>query len=244
MTMTAVIGGKTAPGVTTVALAASWAAGRPVTVVDADPLGGDVLPGMLPGRTDNSGGLLQWIVATRRGSAQQAAERLPAFGVQASADHPVTVIAGIQSPSQAATLTGSWDRVATALTHHEGDIVVDLGRAHDQSGWALVSGADRVLLVVRPTARAVHAAGWALAQLQQRLGDLDRVRLVVNGPGPYSPGEVGEVLGFGSCVHVPSDRKAAAMLTDGAPFAERALLRSRLVRACSELLPARQEARA
>lgn len=241
MTLTAVIGGKAAPGVTTLSLAMAWAADRPVVVIDADPFGGDVVPGMLPGRADNSGGLLPWLVATRRAGALQAAAQLPSFGVAVSEQVPLTVVAGIQSPSQAGTLTSSWERLATACEHVEGaDVVVDLGRAHDETGWSMLSGADQVVLVVQPTARSVHGAGWVLAQLRARLGDLNRVRLVVNNSGPYTAEEVADALEFESAVRVPADRKAAAMLTEGALFVERSLLRSRLIRACNGLVAQRQ----
>lgn len=237
MTLTAVIAGKGAPGATTVTLAAAWSSQRPVIVVDADPFGGDVLPGMLAGRADNSGGLLQWHVATRRAGALEAAARLASFGVAVSSEVPMTVVAGIQSPSQAGTLAGSWDRIATALEHVEDhDVVVDLGRAHDQSAWPIVSAAEKTLLVVQPTTRSVQSALWVAAQLEQRLGDLDPVQLVVNGPGPYTPSEVGEALRFETHETIPTDRKAAAMLTEGAPFLERSLRRSRLVRAATGLL--------
>ena len=52
-----------------------------------------------------------------------------------------------------------------------------------------------------------------------RLGDLDRVRLVVNGAGPYAPDQVREVLEFERADRVdqlPADPRAAASLVDGA----------------------------
>lgn len=241
MTLTVVLGGKAAPGVTTVSLAMAWAADRPVVLIDADPRGGDVVPGMLPGRAVGSGGLLPWLVATRRSGALQAAARLQSFGIAVSEQVPLTVVPGIQSPSQAGTLTSSWDRLATACEHVEGaDVVVDLGRAHDETGWSMVGCADQVVLVVQPTARSVHGAGWVVAQLRARLGDLNRVRLVVNNAGPYTADEVAKALEFDDAVRVPADRRAAAMLTEGAPFAERSLLRSRLVRSCTSLVAQRQ----
>jgi len=45
------------------ALTLTWP--RPVLLVDADPAGGDVVPGLLPGRVSTESGLLSWSVATR-----------------------------------------------------------------------------------------------------------------------------------------------------------------------------------
>ncbi len=46
----AVLAGKASPGATTVAAALTLTWPRPVLLVDADPAGGDVVPGLLPGR--------------------------------------------------------------------------------------------------------------------------------------------------------------------------------------------------
>ncbi len=50
MTAVAVLAGKASPGATTVAAALTLTWPRPVLLVDADPAGGDVVPGLLPGR--------------------------------------------------------------------------------------------------------------------------------------------------------------------------------------------------
>ncbi len=61
----AVLAGKASPGATTVAAALTLTWPRPVLLVDADPAGGDVVPGLLPGRVSTESGLLSWSVATR-----------------------------------------------------------------------------------------------------------------------------------------------------------------------------------
>jgi len=50
VTAVAVLAGKASPGSTTVAAALTLTWPRPVLLVDADPAGGDVVPGLLPGR--------------------------------------------------------------------------------------------------------------------------------------------------------------------------------------------------
>ena len=66
MTVVAVTGGKAGSGATTAALALGLSWPGPVLLVDADPCGGDMVPGMLPGRVGTERGLLSWLVATRR----------------------------------------------------------------------------------------------------------------------------------------------------------------------------------
>ena len=72
-----------------------------------------------------------------------------------------------------------------------------------------------VLLATRPTLRGVHHARHALAALTAGIGDVGRVRLLVCGPGPYEPGEVGRAVGLEVAVTLPADAAAAQVLSDG-----------------------------
>jgi SAF domain len=74
MTVVAVTGGKAGPGATTAALALGLSWPGAVLLVDADGAGGDMVPGMLPGRVGTERGLLSWLVATRRYTVLQAAQ--------------------------------------------------------------------------------------------------------------------------------------------------------------------------
>ncbi|TWP34462.1 MinD/ParA family ATP-binding protein [Leekyejoonella antrihumi] len=240
MSVTVVTAGKASPGATTIALALSWATARAVTVVDADPAGGDVVPGMLAGRAGTATGLLSWMVATRRCSATQTSARMAEHSLLVDEPADLQVVPGVQSVVQAPQVLACWDRLATALERAGGrEIVVDTGRLGSDSCWPVITGADRVLLVTAPTSRSIHAAVSAASMLRERLGDLDAVWLVVNGPGPYATSAVAEALRMGGRVtRVPTDRRAAAALTEGAPWVPRTLVRSALVRAARVLATA------
>ena len=192
MTAIAVVAGKAAPGATTVATALALAAQEPVLLVDADPAGGDVVPGLLPGRASTDTGLLSWLVATRHMTAMDATAVLAEHALTLPEAGDVWVLPGLQAPAQAGLLvSGGWSRLATTVERCgpvlERTVIVDAGRLSDSIGWPVVDACDIVLLVVRPTARSVQAAAAATQLLRVRLGDLDRVRLVVNGAGPVRP---------------------------------------------------------
>jgi len=72
VTAVAVLAGKAAPGATTVAAALTLSWPGPVILVDADPAGGDVMAGLLPGRASTESGLLSWSVAGRHLPAMEA----------------------------------------------------------------------------------------------------------------------------------------------------------------------------
>ena len=76
MSVIALTGGKAGPGATTAALALGLSWPAPVLLVDADACGGDMVPGMLPGRVGTDRGLLSWLVATRRHTVMEAAQSL------------------------------------------------------------------------------------------------------------------------------------------------------------------------
>lgn len=239
MTITVVCAGKTSPGATCTALALALGWPRPLLLVDADPAGGDVVPGFLPGRVDaEQSGVLAWLVASRRASAAEAARLLPQFAVAIPEAGDLWLLPGPVTPAQGAALAGGWERISQGLeefTRGGRDVLVDAGRLGDTSCWPLLARADRVLLVVRPTARSVQATVHTAALLRDRLGDLDRVALVVAGAGPYSSTEVATGLGFPSAQRLPADPRAAAGLVDGAGGGLRGVTRSRLVRAAGDL---------
>ena len=115
------------------------------------------------------------------------------------------------------------------------DVVVDVGRLGEASGWPVIAACDVVVLVVRPTARSVQGARAAADTLRARLGDLDAVRLLVNGAGPYPPAQVAQQLGVARVEVIPADPRAATALVDGSVATVRGLTRSRLVRAAGLL---------
>lgn len=240
MTGVAVVAGKAAPGATTVAVALTLAWPRPVLLVDADPAGGDVTAGLLPGRAGTESGLLSWAVSCRHLPAMEATAAMADHSLALPEAGDAWVMPGLQSAAQAATLSGgAWGRLAQAVERAPSvlsrDVVVDGGRLGDGSCWPVIAACELVLLVVRPTARSVQGARAASELLRQRLGDLDAVQLVVNGAGPYRAADVAAALGLERAHVTPADSRAAAALVDGSVATVRGLARSKLVRAAGQL---------
>lgn len=240
MTVVAVTGGKAGPGATTAALALGLSWPGPVLVVDADACGGDMVPGMLPGRVGTDRGLLSWLVATRRHTVLEAAQVLAEHVVSLPEAPAVWLMPGVQHGGQAQPLaSGGWERLARVLerepTAAGRDVIVDTGRLSCGSCWPVLAVADQILLAARPTARSVQGARGAADQLREHLGDLGVVRLVICGAGEYSAKAVSEQLGIAVVGVLPQDRSAAAVLTEGAAAGMRSLKRSRLLRSAASL---------
>lgn len=240
MTAVAVLAGKASPGATTLAAALTLSWPGPVLLIDADPAGGDVVAGLLPGRASTETGLLSWLVACRHLPAPQATAALVEHVLALPEAGDAWVMAGLQSPAQAGTLTGGgWARLAAAVARCRSvlgrDVLVDAGRLGEHTGWPVIAACDVVLLVVRPTARSMKGARPATEALRRRLGDLDRVALVVNGAGSYSVSQTAAQLGIERVKTTPADPRAAAALVDGSVATARGLIRTRLLRAAGQL---------
>jgi MinD-like ATPase involved in chromosome partitioning or flagellar assembly len=240
MTVVAVTGGKAGPGATTSALALGLSWPGAVLLVDADGAGGDMVPGMLPGRVGTELGLLSWLVATRRHTVLEAAQALAEHVVLLPEAPGVWLMPGVQHGGQAQPLVlGGWERLAQALerepTAAGRDVIVDTGRLSSGACWQVLAVADQVLLAVRPTARSVQGARGAADQLREHLGDLALVRLLICGTGEYSAKDVSAQLGVAVAGALPANRAAAAVLTEGAAAGMRSLRRSRLLRSAASL---------
>ena len=240
MTVVAVTGGKAGPGATTAALALGLSWPAPVLLVDADPCGGDMVPGMLPGRVGSERGLLSWLLATRRLSVLEA-ERAMAEHVVALPEAPqVWLLPGVQHFGQAHALaSGGWERLARVLEREPAaggrDVIVDTGRLSPGACWPVLAVADQILLTVRPTARCIQGAHAATEQLREHLGDLGPVALLICGAGEYGAKDVSAQLGVRLAGALPRDQAAAAVLTEGAGAGMRPLKRSRLLRCATTL---------
>jgi hypothetical protein len=229
VSLVAVVGAKGGPGATTAVLALGLGWPAPVLVADADPGGGDVAAGWLGGRTGLNRGLLGFAASTRhldpvagRVFGQELAAAL-AGQVGAVPGTGVLLLAGLAAAGQASAVgTAGWARLAAALTAGQGpgvgwvDVLVDAGRVGPMTPWPLMAAAEVVLLAVRPTVRGCHHACQAIPAVYGGLGGLGGVGLAVCGPGPYPPREVGLALGLPVRVVLPGDRRAAAVLSDGA----------------------------
>ncbi len=240
--LTAVTSGKSAPGVTTStwALALSWPG--PLIAADCDPAGGDMAAGLLPGRVSQDRGLLSWSAAARRDRpASGGASMLAAHAVELPEAPGVWLLPGFTNATQGYSFTDEvWERLALVLERSAAatgrDALVDTGRLVGQpANWPVLRAADRVLVTVRPSVRSVHAALDLTGRLRDELGDLSKVAALVVGDGPYSAREVASALGLPLAGTLPTDRPAAAALSDGAQATMRSLQRSALLKAAGGL---------
>jgi hypothetical protein len=204
------------PGVTTatVALALSWQA--PVIVAECDPSGGDILAGLLSGHVPSGHGLMEYAIEAGR-SGEAATASLRAQLIPLDDDRTRMVLPGLTDPRQAAGLASAWPAVATALVAQPADVIADCGRldAGPCQPLAVLSAAETVGIVLRPTLRQVWSARPRVEMLRELLGDTARLTLLLTGPGTRSAREVAHALSVPVAAVLPSDSRTASLLSDG-----------------------------
>jgi len=226
-------------GVTTtvVGLMLSWP--RPVVAVEADPSGGSQsLAGYFRGLARP--GLSELALAHRQ---LQLTEELGArlFPV---ADSQASVLPGIRTPVQAASVAGVWDALLAALRQLEAadgvDVLVDAGRLGLLgSPDPLIAEADVTVVVAGsglPELAAVRA--W-LPWLARGAAEL---KLVLVEPGrPYAAGDVERDLGVPVLATLPWNPPTARWWSHGEPEPRRRWTRSPLAKAVGGLGAALRE---
>ena len=139
-------------------------------------------------------------------------------------------MAGAASLDPGAARGIDWTRLAAALTGRDEqatDVLADCGRLRSERfPIPVLQRAAAVVLVTGSTLRAVHAAKLSIADLRTLVpeapGGGGALCALVVGPGePYPAGEVGDALGMPVVGVLPRDRKAASVLSDGAPAGRR-----------------------
>lgn len=235
MSVIAVAAAKSSPGVTTVAelLVALRPGARRCALLDCDPAGGEWLlrPGVAP-----EPGLVSFATAGRR---ELGPEELLVH-LQRLGDGLEVLVA----PAAARQASGALDLVGARLLAHiraltAVDAVIDCGRlAPSSPALPLVRGADLVVLVSHPTARAmVHLAPW----VEQLVGEGSVVVVaLVDGAGreaTYRPQEVAEALGVEVLGPLAHDAPAVTRLF-AEPGRVTPLARSALVRSASPMVEA------
>jgi MinD-like ATPase involved in chromosome partitioning or flagellar assembly len=228
MRIVAVTSPKHSPGTTTASLAfaSAWADESSPLLVEADPAGGDIaaragLP-FEPGLVSLAGAARSPGVVVEVDAHMQA---LPAGG---------DVIVAPASPQQVASALGSGgERLVHALATAGRPVVVDCGRWREAAPVELLlTRADRVLVVVRPTVEAAEHLRSRAAALRAAFGY--RLGVVLVGDRPYGPSEVQAAIGLPVVGVLPVDRRgAAALVGRGRPGAIR---RTALVRSARTLL--------
>ena len=151
------------PGVTTSALGLAFSWPRPVLLVEADPTGGSgIYAGYFQGKVEPTAGLIDLALAHRQGTL---AESLPQV-VRTWPPSTVSLLAGVRSHDQAASLIGLWEPLVPVLRElrdNGQDVIVDAGRL-GLAGWPapLVMSADLTLMVTRNSLPALAGArSWA-----------------------------------------------------------------------------------
>lgn len=224
---------KGSPGVTTTALALALCWPRSVVLAELDPAGGDVLAGFGGARLA-TGGLEDVVFAAHRGSLKP---QLQSHLVRLDAAGRARLLPGLADPAAARTV--DWDLLAAALADLDADgadVLADCGRLRAENfPTAAVRRAAAVLVVTGSTLRAAHAATSAVAEVRGLLAERGTaargLAALVVGPGePYSQTEIAAALGVPAIGALPRDRKAAAVLSDGASagrlFTQTPLLRA------------------
>lgn len=220
-----VAGGKGAPGATTLAVALTLSAGadRPVTLIDADPDGGDLAARL---GVPTTPGLVTLAVATRHGFDP---DELP-HHTQALTP-TVGLVAAPSSAEQTATSLTSLGRTFAVITAGS-TTIADVGRWGLRSpATDLVAEAAATVLVVHPTVAGVAHARFQLDELSKRSR---RVVVACAGDRPYNPDEVAATLDIDLAFALPVDRRGASLLGTS-PGADRWLRRSALMRAARSL---------
>lgn len=235
------------PGVTTSALAISFAWPRPVLLIEADPVGySAVSAGYLRGWVPHNRGVIDLAVAHRQGRSLTEAIRevaIPLPTRQADAETPssVRLVAGARSHGQATTIAGVWETLAQVLRSLERtgtDVIVDAGRlGMVASPTALLRSADLTLLTTRATLPALMAAnGWArqLRSEHETTGRAGNLGLLLVGEGrKYSQREVREVLKLPVIATLPLDPVSSEVYHLGAASRRRHFENSPLPRAAA-----------
>jgi Flp pilus assembly CpaE family ATPase len=231
MTVLALASAKGSPGVTTaaLALAVTWPLPTHVTIVEADPAGGDLAAWLdLPLQP----GLVSLAAAGRRtietGLLDQHLQAVPG-------SDQVAVLCGPVAAEQAhAALASLRDRLLDVVRLYPGVTIVDCGRLDPASpALRFFEQADQRIVVCRPSLAAIH-------HLQARLRSLagDAPRLLAVGDAPYAADELARACGIGLLGSIALDLNAASTLGDGPALGERALARSPLIRSARTLATA------
>ncbi|GAA4561088.1 MinD/ParA family ATP-binding protein [Planotetraspora kaengkrachanensis] len=224
--------GGHSPGATTTGLALTLAWPREVLFAECDPAGGSLLSGYLLGQPRERG-LGEWAVQLRRGADPERA-----LGEQVhhlAGPESRRILPGLAEPAQVTSVQPLWPGIADTFTAIPGDVIVDIGRAGgSDTPTPLLTRADQVLVVARPTLMDLSAVAPRLQEIKALRGPRPDPRVLLVGAGPYSRKEVAKALDTEVADHLPHDPRAATVLSHGVGN-ERHVPRSLLLRAARSL---------
>lgn len=227
-----------APGVTTTALAVSYAWDGRALLAECDPKGGNVLQGFLAGQVEgHPGGLLELALAIAHNPNPAVLWEHVVSLDQGTREW--LLLPGLKDPRHLAQLDGSWDAIAdviSAATEDAVDVVLDLGQVgRPDTPMRLLASSDLAVMLLRPTLRQVAEARPRLDALGRFVGTSVPVALGLVGKGDYSAKQISEALfGLPVLAEIPHDTKSAAVLSDGSR-ARRSIRRSSLMRGAAAL---------
>ncbi|WP_158088862.1 hypothetical protein [Thermoactinospora rubra] len=232
------------PGVTTTALAVSYAWGGRALLAECDPKGGNVLQGFLTGRLGGiHGGLLELAMAIAHNSNPAVLwEHVIPLDQDA---REWLLLPGIRDPRHAPQLDMAWDSIVDVLetaTEDVVDVVADVGQiGRPDTPMKLIARSSLAVMLLRPTLRQITAAKPRLDALGRYVGTSVPVALALIGRGDYSDRQISQVLyGLPIIGRIPHDPRSAALLSDGKR--SRGLIRVNfLMRAAARLAVAMRE---
>ena len=206
----ALLSGKGAPGVTTVAIGLAAALsdrGRRVVLVDADLRGGNVGPYL---DLDPRRGLVGLAFSRNGASAaapvEEELQEGPGF----------MVLAGVERPHSGLNVSAEMVTAAvTTLRETFDDVLVDVGEViagASSPADAVLRAADRLVVVVGADLVALWNARCVLRYLREGVGVAPEAMSVVlnrrEGRGQYAAEEVGRALELPVLAVLPEDRRA------------------------------------
>lgn len=238
---------KGSPGVTSAALALAAVWPRPVVLLEADPVGGDLAYRC---RAAHGGpvlaqkGLLQLAATVRGGLAEQ-----DVLGAQAQAlASGVRLIQGVTSSAQTRGFAGIWSTIAQACATSSDDVVVDLGRLDRSSPTMAVARECDYLIPV--ASMTLESAMHLVEGLKDVLGDLNTSNPVQVAPLLVGPDgqSTRDCAGLDEVLHraglptaptraLPYDPKALYRIEQGEPASGR-VGRTLLIRAARSVVAA------
>lgn len=237
MAMYALMSPGGSPGVTTTALALTYAWQGRALLAECDPQGGDVLRGFLAGSMDDHEcGLLELALA-----AAHSPDPAILWRHVIALDHDARnwlLLPGLRDPRHLVQLDGAWDTIVGVLkaAQDTADVVLDVGQiGRSDTPMSLIAACDLAVMLVHPTLRHVAQARPRLDALGRRIGGDVAVGLCVIGNGPYSLKEIsGALFELPVLAWIPHDPRSAAVLSDG-NRAKKSFHRSALIRGTSQL---------
>lgn len=207
------------PGVTTTALALSYALSGRVLLAECDPKGGNVLHGFLTGRLGNvDGGLLELAMAIAHNPNPAVLwEHVVPLDQHA---REWLLLPGIRDPRHAPQLDLAWDAIIEVFKAAAGDtvdVVADVGQVgRPDTPMKLIAHSDLAVMLLRPSMRQVAAARPRLDAIGRYVGTSVPVALGLVGSGDYSDKQISKALyGLPIIARLPHDPRSAALLSDG-----------------------------